>query len=136
LPPESTAGITPGEIETSGPSSAQAFAGKIVLIGATAKGLGDVFPSPYAPAVPSVERHATLIANMLGTDFPRHDNRTAALDAVAIFFGALGIGIAAQRGVLAGGLVAAAFLLAAALGDQLAFDRFGLWLNFTSKRSR
>jgi adenylate cyclase len=68
---------------------------------------------------------------MLGADFLRHDNRTAVLDAVAIFLGALGIGIAAHRGALAGGLVAAALLLAAALGDQLAFDRFGLWLNFT-----
>jgi adenylate cyclase len=109
----------------------QTFADKIVLVGATATGLGDVLPSPYAAAVPGVERHATLIANMLNADFIHHDGRTAAVDAAAILLGALMVGLAAHRSTLAGGLVAAMLFAAIALGDQLAFNRWGLWLNFT-----
>ena len=41
-----------------------AFQGKIVLVGATAPGIGDVEPTPLAPVFPGVEKHANLIANI------------------------------------------------------------------------
>ncbi len=44
--------------------AAPAFQGKIVLVGATAPGIGDVEPTPFAPVFPGVEKHANLIANI------------------------------------------------------------------------
>jgi eukaryotic-like serine/threonine-protein kinase len=49
--------------------SASAFQGKIVLIGATAPGVGDVEPTPLAPIFPGVEKHANLIANIQAGHF-------------------------------------------------------------------
>ncbi|MBV8123683.1 MAG: EAL domain-containing protein [Burkholderiaceae bacterium] len=43
----------------------QRLRGRIVLIGATALGAGDQFPSPFDASLPGVERMATSIDNML-----------------------------------------------------------------------
>ncbi|MDH3599501.1 MAG: adenylate/guanylate cyclase domain-containing protein [Candidatus Tectomicrobia bacterium] len=42
---------------------------KIVLIGATAMGLADLYVTPFHPAFPGVEIHATVIDNILRQDF-------------------------------------------------------------------
>jgi adenylate cyclase len=115
----------------SGRVSPQTFADKIVLVGTTATGLGDVLPTPYAAAIPGIERHATLIANMLGADFIRRDVRTVMLDAVVILMSALGIGLLSYRSALAASLGAIIALAGLGLWDDVAFARFGLWLNFT-----
>ncbi len=58
------------------------FAGAIVLVGTTAKGLQDLRPTPLAPDFPGVEIHANLIAGMLNGDFksvPPNANAVEAL---------------------------------------------------------
>jgi adenylate cyclase len=50
-------------------TAAADFAGAIVLVGATAKGLQDLRPTPLAPDFPGVEIHANLIAGMLNGEF-------------------------------------------------------------------
>ena len=114
----------------SGRVAPEAFAGKIVLVGATATGIGDVFPSPFTPSLAGVERHASLIANMLNSDFLRRDDRTLALDGFIIILCGLGIGVLSRWGAVAASVVAAAMLGVLALVDYIAFVRFGLWLNF------
>jgi adenylate cyclase len=45
------------------------FAGKIVLVGATATGVPDVRVTPFDTSLPGVEIHATVIDNILRQDF-------------------------------------------------------------------
>jgi len=71
------------------------LAGKIVLVGATAHGLGDRGVTPVNPDMPRVEIHANAIDNMLQGDFLRRP-----LEAKEISLGAaLLIGIAMSLGV-------------------------------------
>ena len=71
------------------------LAGKIVLVGATAHGLGDRAVTPVNPYMPRVEIHANAIDNMLQGDFLRQP-----IEAQEISLGAtLLIGIAMALGV-------------------------------------
>jgi CHASE2 domain-containing sensor protein len=74
----------------------QIFSGKMVLIGAIAKGLGDAIATPFEPAMSGVERHATLIANLLDQDFLRRDGEAVAIDAFLILLGGLVVGVLAR----------------------------------------
>lgn len=47
------------------------FTHKIVLIGATAKGLGDIRPTPFDPLFHAVEINASILDNLLRSDFLR-----------------------------------------------------------------
>ncbi len=114
----------------SGRAAAQNFSGKIVLVGASAAGLRDGIATPYDPSLPGVERHATLIANMLARDFLQRDDRAVAVDALLLLLGGLGVGVVARWGITATVLGAALLIAGLALFDYLAFVRFGLWLNF------
>jgi adenylate cyclase len=109
---------------------ADTFAGKIVLVGATATGLGDFLATPYTPSLPGIERHATLIANMLGADFLRRDDQAAVLDTLLILLGGILVGLAARWGALAAAAAMGLSLAAVASLDGYAFAN-GLWLNFT-----
>ena len=114
-----------------GRAAPETFAGKIVLVGASATGIGDLLPSPFTSALPGVERHATLIANILDRDFLRRDRDAVALDELLIVLGGLGMAAAARWGASAAGGAAAAMLGALAFVDYGAFVGHGLWLNFT-----
>jgi adenylate cyclase len=56
----------------------EALAGKIVLVGASAVGLGDVVPTPTGDLMPGVDIHATLIDQILARDFIWRSRATAA----------------------------------------------------------
>jgi adenylate cyclase len=114
----------------SGRVAPEIFEGKIVLVGVTATGIGDVFPSPFSPSMSGVERHASLIANMLNSDFLQRDDRTLALDGFMIILCGLSIGVLSRWGAVAASVAAAAMLSVLAQVDYIAFVRFGLWLNF------
>ncbi|UCH53881.1 MAG: adenylate/guanylate cyclase domain-containing protein [Pseudomonadota bacterium] len=49
----------------------ESVADKIVLIGPTAKGIGDIRVTPYGAAFPGVEIRATVLENILGNTFIR-----------------------------------------------------------------
>jgi adenylate cyclase len=55
-----------------GNAPAEAFRGKVVLIGATAAGLGDMKATPMNPVFPGVEIRANTIQNLIDNDFIRH----------------------------------------------------------------
>jgi adenylate cyclase len=107
------------------------FAGRIVLLGATASALGDVVATPFSPSVPGVERHAALIENMLDADFLRRDASLQAVDALLIVLTTLGVGFLSRRGTIASALAAASMLAGVATLDVAAFVGEGWWLNFT-----
>jgi adenylate cyclase len=71
------------------------LAGKIVLVGATAHGLGDRGVTPVNPDMPRVEIHANAIDNMIQGDFLRSPIETQEIALVATLL----IGLAMSLGV-------------------------------------
>ena len=70
------------------------FEGKIVLIGATATGIGDLRGTPYGGTdYPGVEIHANVIDNILNQRFLKHGFRQALTDALLILFFGIPLGI-------------------------------------------
>jgi adenylate cyclase len=110
---------------------AGALAGKIILIGATATGIGDLRTTPFGGLdYPGVEIHANVIDNILHGNFLSRGARESLSDLLLIFlFGVpLGIWMALVSPRWMGCGVFLLLLLAAV--DYFAFLR-GSWLNFT-----
>jgi adenylate cyclase len=110
---------------------AEAFRGKIVLIGATATGIGDLRGTPYGGTdFPGVEIHANVIDNILNQRFLKYGVRQALADAALIFFLGIPLGIwmalVSPRWMWFG----AALLAPLVALDYSAF-KHGWWLNFT-----
>jgi len=108
-----------------------AFEGKLVLIGATATGIGDLRATPFGGTnFPGVEIHANVIDNILNDRFLKRGPRQAIADAsLIIVFGIpLGIWMA---------LVAPRWMWfgIALIGPLVVVDYYaflhGWWLNFT-----
>jgi adenylate cyclase len=110
---------------------ADAFRDKIVLVGATATGIGDLRTTPYGGLdFPGVEIHANVIDNMLHGSFLLRGARQQLWDAIAILLLGIPLGIAmalvAPRWMWFGvGLLAPLTAV-----DYVAFLH-GWWLNFT-----
>ena len=108
------------------------FAGRVVLIGATATGVGDRFPTPFSRALPAVEYFATVTDNLIaGTSLVRSAD-TAMLTLIAIFVGGL---LAAslwytRRPASAFAAAIGLFVVWAAVA-YWSFAAAGLWLNAT-----
>ncbi|HXE33843.1 MAG TPA: adenylate/guanylate cyclase domain-containing protein [Verrucomicrobiae bacterium] len=107
------------------------FKGKIVLVGASATGIGDQRSTPYGGIdYPGVEVHANVIDNILHQDFLVRGAKQALLDILAILFLGIPLGIwmalVQPRWMWFG----AGLLVPLAAADYLAF-RHGWWLNFT-----
>jgi adenylate cyclase len=73
---------------------AQALAGKIVLVGASALGVGDRWSTPMGADFPGVEIHANAIDNMLTGDFIQRSQVTAGLERVSAVVLGLAISVA------------------------------------------
>jgi adenylate cyclase len=71
----SASGVLKGGLE------AEAVRGKVVVIGATVTGGGDVFPTPFDPVLPGVEVMATAIAHLITGDGLVRDQRVRFVDA-------------------------------------------------------
>jgi adenylate cyclase len=70
------------------------FRGKIVLVGATATGIGDLRGTPYGGTdYPGVEIHANIIDNILNQRFLKHGLRQALADVSLILFFGIPVGI-------------------------------------------
>jgi adenylate cyclase len=107
------------------------FKGKIVLIGATATGIGDLRTTPFGGLdYPGVEIHANVIDNILNQRFLEHGAKQSLWDfAIILFFGVpfgIWMALVTPRWMWFGAFMLV-FLVAA---DYAAFLR-GWWLNFT-----
>jgi adenylate cyclase len=103
---------------------------RVVLIGNTAKGIGDLRVTPFGTLFPGVEVRANIIENLLEGEFLQRPDWTALLDVAALAaIGMLLTWLLPRLGVAGGGLlalgVAAGYVL---LADYL-FVTQGLWLN-------
>jgi adenylate cyclase len=109
------------------------FRGKMVLIGATATGIGDIKSTPYSLGgtdYPGIEIHANTIDNLLHENFLRRGAQQQRLDLLVILFFGLPLGffmaVVPPRFMYFG----LAFFVPLFLLDYQAFLR-GSWLNFT-----
>jgi adenylate cyclase len=106
------------------------FKDKIVLVGATAIGIGDLRTTPFGPVFPGPEVHATVIDNILVGDFAARPRLWGVFDLlVIVVLGAL-TGSALPRMSALGGFVFAAVLVAVyMLAAYGLFVISRLWLN-------
>jgi len=110
---------------------AEDFRGKIVLIGATATGIGDIKSTPYSGTdYPGVEIHANVIDNILNNNFLVRGAKQQLWDAIFILVLGIPLGIwmalVQPRWMWFG----AGLLIPLVAVDYGAFLR-GSWLNFT-----
>ena len=109
-----------------------AFRDRLVLIGATATGLGDRFATPFAAGLNGVELLATVADNLLLSRPLQRDGWSAALDLLAIALAAavtLTLRFLNRPATLFAG--ASALIGLWTLVNGYAFAEFHLWLNFT-----
>ncbi|SLN58774.1 CHASE2 domain-containing protein [Oceanibacterium hippocampi] len=109
-----------------------ALAGKLVLVGSIATGVGDFFRSPYAYLLPGVEYFATATANLLEGRFLDRSDRVVLLDALAIMVmaaaGTLVTLLPSIRLIAFAGIV---LLVGFGAVAQMAFQGALIWLNVT-----
>jgi adenylate cyclase len=108
-------------------TAAGSFKDKIVLIGATAIGIYDLRVTPFSNNMAGIEKHASVVDNILRGDFLR---RTETSVVTLVFFFAVLLGVLLPR--LGAGAGAALFL--ALLGGYLGavyylFVAKGIWFN-------
>ena len=108
---------------------ASAFLGRIVLVGASAAGAHDTFPSPFTPTLPGVERLATVIDSIL---YDRHLQRPASstwIEIGAMLAAALLLGFVISRASLATAFVSAIVLgVLFAAAAHVALKSNGIWI--------
>ncbi|MFC7400189.1 CHASE2 domain-containing protein [Chelatococcus sp. GCM10030263] len=116
------------------PAAGQAapdLAGKTIVIGATAVGSGDSFPTPFSAVVPGVEVLATAIGNLVAGDALTRTAISRWLDAGAAGILALAaIGLISMRRV-ATGLLLVGLLAVAWVGLSFVGYILGYWVSTT-----
>lgn len=103
--------------------------GKVVVVGVTATGAGDVFATPFDPVLPGVEVTATALAELLGADALARTSTVRRVD------GAIAVGLTIALILLLGlarvgaGLGAASLLVMGWLGVVVWAFAQGSWLS-------
>jgi adenylate cyclase len=102
---------------------------KIVLIGGAAVGVGDTFVTPFSPALPGLERHATVMANILRGEFLHRREATILIDLACIVSLGLLVGWLSPKLPAHWPYIFACSLGGAYVGlNYLTFARAGLWV--------
>lgn len=119
------------------------FKDKIVVVGATAIGIGDIRTTPFGPVFPGPEIHANAIDNMLAGDFIERPRWAKAFDLIVIVSLGLIIGLVLPRssalfgliftGALFGGFVLSAHWLFVTqhIGVNLVYPVFVMGATYT-----
>jgi len=112
--------------------AANAFQGKIVLVGATAIGIYDIRVTPFDHVFPGLEVHANVIHSILHRQFLYRPNWVTLFDIMAILVIGLALGFILPRvKALWGALVGILLLLAFTLLANFLFKWEGFWVNIT-----
>jgi adenylate cyclase len=107
-----------------------ALAGKLIVIGGSAAGVGDHFRSPYVPDLPGFERHAAMIDDILRQDLLIRPRLALPLGLGTVVLGGLVIGgLASRLGVIGATLGFVALIGVVVAGNFWAFLGHGLWLD-------
>jgi len=108
---------------------AGAFRNKIVLIGATAVGIYDLRVTPFSPNMPGIEKHASVVDNILHGDFIEQTGPLVILFMIILFGGILGIYLP-RFGARAGAGLFVGLLAGYMLFVYYLFAAHGIWFNF------
>jgi adenylate cyclase len=112
-----------------GKISREAIEGRIVVIGVTATGAGDFFPTPFDSRLPGVEIVATAVTHLVAGDGVVHDRRVRIVEITTmILLPMLLVGLLAWRRSTVALLTMAVVLMAWAAANTLAFAH-GIWLD-------
>ncbi len=107
----------------------EAINGRIVVVGATVTGGGDVFPTPFDPVLPGVEVVATAIAHLVAGDGLLRDRSVRLADAgLAVALPVVLIGLLAWRRNVIGLASIVAVMCVWLVLNQVAFGH-GIWLS-------
>jgi adenylate cyclase len=107
----------------------EALQGRIVVLGATATGAGDFFPTPFDSLMPGVEIIATAITHLVAADGLMRDRLVRIIEAVTtMLLPMLLVGLLAWRRNAIGLVAISAVVLAWAAANVIAFAH-GIWLN-------
>ena len=119
----SAASLIDGQIDR------EAIQGRIVVLGATATGAGDFFPTPFDSLMPGVEIISTAITHLVAGDGIVRDRRVRIVETVtAIVLPLLLVGLLLWRRNAVGLLTVTAVVLMWAAANAVAFAH-GIWLN-------
>jgi adenylate cyclase len=103
--------------------------GRVVVIGATVTGGGDVFPTPFDPVLPGVEVIATAVTQLMAGDGLVRTRDTRRIDAaVAVALPALLVALLWWRRSVVGILAMLAVMLAWLAANTAAFAQ-GIWFS-------
>ena len=103
---------------------------KIIVIGATAKGMGDIRVTPYGPTFPGVEIRATVMQNLLDDDFINRPRWLANVDVAAIvLLGGLLAWVLPRMGYWGSGALTLALFATYVLVAVVLFRVQLIWLN-------
>lgn len=117
-------------VQLTGPTPPD-LSGRTIIVGTTATGSGDTFPTPFSPVVPGVEVLATAVGNLMAGDGLLRNRQTRWFDAgaAAVLAICAVLFIAMQRTAV-GFALCAALALAWVMVTFVAFTR-GYWLSTT-----
>lgn len=109
---------------------AETFKDKIVVVGATAIGIGDIRTTPFGPVFPGPEIHANAIDNLLAGDFIERPRWAKVFDVLAIVALGLAIGLVLPRtSALYGLMFTGSLFTAYVVGAQWLFVQQHIGLN-------
>ena len=112
----------------SGEADAAAIQDRIVVIGTTVIGAGDIFPTPFEP-LPGAEVIATAITHLVGGDVVQQDGTVRIVDGlVCTLLPMMLVALLAWRRSVAG-LLAAASLVVIWIGANILAFSSGIWLS-------
>ncbi|WP_146345460.1 CHASE2 domain-containing protein [Phaeobacter marinintestinus] len=102
--------------------------GKLVVLGATATGVGDRFPNPFGGDMPGVEVIATAVAQLIDGTTLRRDSRIRRADLFASVLLAVICTVMVLRLPLSFGVPSAASFLLPWMGAVWLFFPMGIWM--------
>jgi adenylate cyclase len=119
----SAANLVDGKIDK------DAIEGRIVVLGATATGAGDFFPTPFDSLMPGAEIIATAISHLVAADGVVRDRPVRIIEAITtILLPMLLVGLLAWRRNAIGLLTVSVVVMAWAAANAIAFAN-GIWLD-------
>jgi adenylate cyclase len=112
-----------------GEAAPDAIQNRIVVVGTTVTGGGDVFPTPFEPLMPGVEVLSTAITHLMAGDGPLRDQSVRIADGVvAVVLPMVLVSLLSWRRSAIGLVAAAAVVLIWAVAIFFAFSS-GIWLS-------
>jgi adenylate cyclase len=103
---------------------------RVVLIGNTAQGIGDMRVTPYGRLFPGVEVRANIIESLLEGDVLHRPDWMRYVDVAGmLLIGIIMVGLLGRLGVAGAGILAAVLLAAYLFAATALFRTEGLWLN-------